>query len=116
MRVGEILRLFHSFYRNPADVDDLLEALRLEDKCSSYYGSLSGGLKQRLSIAPGSHRPTKIAVLDEMTTGLDAQARRDTWELIEQVRDRGIHGTARDALNGRGGTPLRPSCAVRPVP
>jgi ABC-2 type transport system ATP-binding protein len=51
MKVGEILDLFHSFYRDPADPDEILEALRLADKRSSYYRALSGGLKQRVSIA-----------------------------------------------------------------
>jgi ABC-2 type transport system ATP-binding protein len=90
MKVGEILDLFHSFYRDPADLDEILEALRLTDKRSSYYRSLSGGLKQRVSIALALIGRPKVAVLDEMTTGLDPQARRDTWELIEQVRDRGV--------------------------
>jgi ABC-2 type transport system ATP-binding protein len=90
MKVGEILDLFRAFYRDPADLDELVEALRLADKRSSYYRSLSGGLKQRVSIALALIGRPKVAVLDEMTTGLDPQARRDTWELIEQVRDRGV--------------------------
>ncbi len=55
-----------------------------------YYKSLSGGQKQRLSLALALVGRPKIAILDEMTTGLDPQARRDTWELIEGVRDRGV--------------------------
>ena len=58
-------------------------------KLRDYYRSLSGGQRQRLSVALALIGRPKIAVLDEMTTGLDPQARRDTWELIEHIRDRG---------------------------
>ena len=90
LRVAEILDLYRSFYRDPADVGELLDALGLREKRSAYYKSLSGGQKQRLSLALALVGRPKIAILDEMTTGLDPQARRDTWELIEGVRDRGI--------------------------
>jgi len=90
LKVGEILNLFRSFYRQPADLDEIVDALRLSDKRNAYYRSLSGGLKQRVSIALALIGRPKVAVLDEMTTGLDPQARRDTWELIEAVRDRGV--------------------------
>ena len=89
LRVGEILEEYRSFYRDPADVDELLDVLGLAAKRGDYYRSLSGGQRQRLSIALALIGRPKIAVLDEMTTGLDPQARRDTWELIEQIRDRG---------------------------
>jgi ABC-2 type transport system ATP-binding protein len=90
LKVGEILELFQSFYRDHADLDEIIGALRLGDHLKKYYRSLSGGLKQRVSIALALIGRPKIAVLDEMTTGLDPQARRDTWELIEAVRDRGV--------------------------
>src|SRR5580704_18052596 len=90
LRVGEILDLYRSFYRDPADVGELVDALGLAGKRQDYYRSLSGGQRQRLSIALALIGRPKIAVLDEMTTGLDPQARRDTWELIEGVRDRGV--------------------------
>jgi ABC-2 type transport system ATP-binding protein len=90
LRVTEILDLYRSFYRDPADVDELLDALGLGEKRSAYYKSLSGGQKQRVSLALALVGRPKIAILDEMTTGLDPQARRDTWELIEGVRDRGV--------------------------
>ena len=90
LRVVEILDLYRSFYRDPADVGELLDALGLREKRSAYYKSLSGGQKQRLSLALALVGQPKIAILDEMTTGLDPQARRDTWELIEGVRDRGV--------------------------
>ncbi len=90
LKVGEILDLFHSFYQHPADLDEMTGTLDLAGKRNEYYRSLSGGLKQRLSVALALIGNPRIAVLDEMTTGLDPQARRDTWQLIEGVRDRGV--------------------------
>jgi ABC-2 type transport system ATP-binding protein len=90
LRVGEILEEYRSFYRNPADVGGLLDVLGLAAKRGDYYRSLSGGQRQRLSVALALIGRPRIAVLDEMTTGLDPQARRDTWELIEGIRDRGV--------------------------
>ena len=90
MRVGEILEEYRSFYRDPADVGELLDVLGLAAKRGDYYRSLSGGQRQRLSVALALIGRPRIAVLDEMTTGLDPQARRDTWELIEHIRDRGV--------------------------
>jgi len=90
LRVGEILDMYRSFYRQPADVGELLEVLGLAGKRTDYYKSLSGGQRQRLSIALALIGRPKIAVLDEMTTGLDPQARRDAWELIEGMRNRGV--------------------------
>jgi ABC-2 type transport system ATP-binding protein len=89
LKVGEILGLYRSFYRKPADVAELVRVLGLAGKLNNYYLSLSGGQKQRLSVALALIGQPKIAMLDEMTTGLDPQARRDTWDLIEGVRDRG---------------------------
>jgi ABC-2 type transport system ATP-binding protein len=82
--------MYRSFYRDPADVGELTEALGLAAKRNDYYRSLSGGQRQRLSVALALIGQPKIAVLDEMTTGLDPQARRDAWELIEGIRDRGV--------------------------
>ena len=90
LRVGEILDMYRSFYREPADVGELVEVLGLAGKRGDYYKSLSGGQKQRLSVALALIGRPQIAVLDEMTTGLDPGARRDAWELIEGVRDRGV--------------------------
>jgi ABC-2 type transport system ATP-binding protein len=90
LRVGEILEMYRSFYRHPADVSELTGALGLAGKRGDYYRSLSGGQRQRLSVALALIGRPKIAVLDEMSTGLDPQARRDTWELIERMRDRGM--------------------------
>ena len=90
LKVGEILDLFYSFYRHPADLAEITSTLELAGKKNEYYRSLSGGLKQRLSVALALVGNPKVAVLDEMTTGLDPQARRDTWQLIEHIRDRGV--------------------------
>src|SRR5579864_135666 len=88
-KIHEIVGMYRSFYRDPADVSELLEALGLAGKRDAYYRTLSGGQRQRLSVALALIGRPKIAVLDEMTTGLDPQARRDAWELIEGIRDRG---------------------------
>jgi ABC-2 type transport system ATP-binding protein len=90
LRVGEILEEYQSFYREPADVGELTEVLGLTAKRGDYYKSLSGGQRQRLSVALALVGRPKIAMLDEMTTGLDPQARRDTWDLIEGIRGRGV--------------------------
>ena len=90
IRVGEALELYSSFYRAPADWRVLLEVLGLAGQRGVAYRKLSGGQRQRLSIALALVGNPRIAVLDELTTGLDPQARRDTWALIEQVRDRGV--------------------------
>ena len=89
LKVGEILGLYRSFYRQPADVAELVRVLGLAGKLKNFYMSLSGGQKQRLSVALALLGRPKIAMLDEMTTGFDPQARHDTWDLIEGVRDRG---------------------------
>jgi ABC-2 type transport system ATP-binding protein len=90
LRVGEALDLYASFYEEPADADALLTDLGLADQRKTAFAKLSGGQKQRLSIALALVGNPDIAVLDELTTGLDPQARRDTWDLIEGVRDRGV--------------------------
>jgi ABC-2 type transport system ATP-binding protein len=90
LRVAEALDLYSSFYHSPADWRELLAVLGLTEKANTPFKKLSGGQKQRLSIALALLGNPKVAVLDELTTGLDPQARRDTWELIEQIRDRGV--------------------------
>lgn len=90
IRVGEALELYSSFYRAPANWRALLDALGLAGKIRESYRKLSGGQRQRLSIALALVGNPQVAVLDELTTGLDPQARRETWALIEQVRDRGV--------------------------
>jgi len=90
LRVAEALELYSSFYRTPANWRQLMELLGLANKQRSMFGQLSGGQQQRLSIALALVGSPQVVVLDELTTGLDPQARRDTWELIEGVRARGV--------------------------
>jgi ABC-2 type transport system ATP-binding protein len=90
LKVGEAVRLFASFYANPLDPDELLESLGIKQCENSVFKSLSGGRKQRLSIALALVGNPKLAILDELTTGLDPEARRETWSLIERMRDRGV--------------------------
>jgi ABC-2 type transport system ATP-binding protein len=87
--VHEALTLFASFYENPADIDELLTVLDLTDKRDAQFRSLSGGQQQRVSIALALIGSPKIAILDELTTGLDPLARRTTWEVVRRVRDTG---------------------------
>ncbi|MFC0627983.1 ABC transporter ATP-binding protein [Kribbella deserti] len=90
LRVDEALELYASFYPSPANPAELMEKLGLTKVRKSAFGNLSGGQKQRLSIALALIGNPQLAILDELTTGLDPQARRDTWELIRQVRDSGV--------------------------
>jgi ABC-2 type transport system ATP-binding protein len=89
LRVGEALRLYSSFYAAPADWRALMETLGLTGREKTQFAKLSGGQRQRLSIALALVGRPEVVVLDELTTGLDPQARRDTWALIEGIRDSG---------------------------
>lgn len=88
--IAEALKLYASFYENPVDWRSLSDELGLSAKLDTRYENLSGGQKQRVSIALALIGNPKVAILDELTTGLDPQARRDTWGLIEEIRDRGV--------------------------
>ncbi|MDO0936742.1 ABC transporter ATP-binding protein [Streptomyces sp. DG2A-72] len=90
LTVREALELYTAFYPTPADWRPLAERLGLTDKLTTRFGRLSGGQKQRLFIALALIGNPRIVVLDELTTGLDPRARRDTWQLIEEVRDSGV--------------------------
>jgi len=90
IEVWEALDLYSSFYRSPAHWPDLLDQLGLAEKRDTKFAKLSGGQKQRLSIALALVGNPEVAILDELTTGLDPQARRDTWGLVEQLRDQGV--------------------------
>jgi ABC-2 type transport system ATP-binding protein len=90
LRVGEALELFASFYDDPADPERLLTLLGLEAKRDDRFANLSGGQRQRLSIALALIGRPELAILDELTTGLDPQSRRETWKLIEGIRDEGV--------------------------
>jgi ABC-2 type transport system ATP-binding protein len=90
LTVREALELYAAFYPQPGDWRALTRELGLADKLGTRYAKLSGGQKQRLSIALALIGNPQIAILDELTTGLDPQARRDTWDLIETIRDSGV--------------------------
>ncbi|MFI6739465.1 ABC transporter ATP-binding protein [Nonomuraea sp. NPDC050451] len=90
IKVWEAMDLYASFYPDPADWSELLERVGLGAKRDTAFKKLSGGQRQRLSVALALVGRPRVAVLDELTTGLDPQARRNTWELVEQVRDSGV--------------------------
>lgn len=88
--VRESVELFASFYPDPMNPDDLIESLGIASVRDSQFRRLSGGEKQRLSIALALVGNPRIAILDELTTGLDPEARREVWSLIEGIRKRGV--------------------------
>ncbi|MFD2793677.1 ABC transporter ATP-binding protein [Promicromonospora vindobonensis] len=88
--VAEALHVFGSFYTQRADSAELLDLLDLTAHRDQQFGKLSGGQKQRLSIALALVGKPQVAILDELTTGLDPAARRATWDLVERVRDSGV--------------------------
>jgi ABC-2 type transport system ATP-binding protein len=89
LTVEEVVRLFRSFYRQGHTVDDVLRDVQLEEKRKAHVIKLSGGQRQRLAIACALVSEPEILFLDEPTTGLDPQARRQVWEIISQFRGRG---------------------------
>jgi len=89
-RLTEVVEMFAAAYGEKVDAMEFLRDVGLEEKAKAYVENLSGGQKQRLSITTALVHGPKVFFLDEPTTGLDPQARRNLWELIEKVRDRGI--------------------------
>lgn len=85
----ELIHLFVGLYQSDVDPMELLKKVNLEDKAKSKYKEMSGGQKQRFSIATTLINKPKIIFLDEPTTGLDPQARRNLWDLINEIRDNG---------------------------
>ena len=90
LTLREQLRMFASLYGRRVDTDALLAKVQLSAKAGSYVEQLSGGQKQRFAIAATLVNQPKVLFLDEPTTGLDPQARRNLWELIKTIRDEGI--------------------------
>jgi ABC-2 type transport system ATP-binding protein len=90
IKVWEAVDLWASLYKKKAvDATRLLEQLGLSDKRNAWFMNLSGGQKQRLFIALALINDPEVVFLDELTTGLDPQARRAIWELVRQIRERG---------------------------
>jgi ABC-2 type transport system ATP-binding protein len=89
IKVREAVGLWASLYKHPVDGDRLLEQLGLKEKRDAWFMTLSGGQKQRLFIALALINDPELVFLDELTTGLDPQARRAIWELVRGIRARG---------------------------
>jgi ABC-2 type transport system ATP-binding protein len=89
-KLSELIELFAAAYGEKVNVKEFLDDVQLGEKANSYIEQLSGGQKQRISIAAALVHNPIIFFMDEPTTGLDPQARRHLWELVEEVRDRGI--------------------------
>jgi ABC-2 type transport system ATP-binding protein len=89
IRVGEAVAFWASLYQSPVDGVQLLDQLGLGDKRKAWFMTLSGGQKQRLFIALALIHDPDVVFLDELTTGLDPQARRAIWELVRGIRARG---------------------------
>ena len=89
LSVEEILHLFASFYHDSKPVAELLELVGLQERRKAKYRHLSGGQKQRLSLALTLINDPALVFLDEPTTGLDPQARRALWDIVEQMREQG---------------------------
>ena len=89
LNLTELLKLFGGLYNQEIDIKEFLELANLTDKAKAKYKELSGGQKQRFSIATTLINQPKIIFLDEPTTGLDPQARRNLWDLIKDIQKKG---------------------------
>lgn len=89
-KLSELIELFAAAYGEKVNVQEFLDDVNLGEKAGSYVEQLSGGQKQRFSIAAALVHSPKVFFMDEPTTGLDPQARHNLWDLVRNVRDRGI--------------------------
>ena len=89
LKLVELVTLFNGLYNKNVDPMSLLETVNLKDKANAKVKELSGGQKQRFSVATTLINDPKIVFLDEPTTGLDPQARRNLWDLVRNIRDKG---------------------------
>ena len=89
LTVHETVDLFASFYREPRPAEEVLAALQLEEKADAWVGKLSGGQRQRLAVATALVGSPRVLFLDEPTTGLDPQSRRQLWDIIRAFQQTG---------------------------
>jgi len=89
IRVEEILSLFKSYYRKSSSIDEIIEIISLRDKRKSFIEDLSGGQRKRLTLGLAMVNDPEILILDEPTTGLDPQARRNLWSIIQTLKAHG---------------------------
>jgi ABC-2 type transport system ATP-binding protein len=90
VKLSELLEMAAASYGERVNVQEFLEDVNLTDKANSYIEQLSGGQKQRFSIAAALVHQPKVFFMDEPTTGLDPQARRNLWDLTKKIRDKGV--------------------------
>lgn len=90
LTLEETINLYSKIYNTPRTSKEMLSKVELNDKCKAYYKELSGGQKQRFSIAIALINNPTVLFLDEPTTGLDPQARRNLWHLIKDIKTQGI--------------------------
>ncbi|MCX6095607.1 MAG: ABC transporter ATP-binding protein [Candidatus Bipolaricaulota bacterium] len=89
LRVKEVIALFASFFRRAVSVDEILTRVALQDKAKAMVRTLSGGQRQRLAVAVALINDPELVFLDEPTTGLDPQARRNMWSIVAGLKERG---------------------------
>ena len=90
IKVGELCESTAAVYKNPRDYEELLNTFNIADKKKNYVKDLSGGERQRLFIVLALIPDPEIVFLDELTTGLDARARKDVWKILEKLKESGL--------------------------
>ncbi|MGB2982680.1 MAG: ABC transporter ATP-binding protein [Candidatus Bipolaricaulia bacterium] len=90
LKAREVIALFASFFQASRDVDEMLERVSLTEKAGTYVKNLSGGQKQRLAIGAALINDPELVFLDEPTTGLDPQARRNVWSVVTDLKETGV--------------------------